>query len=76
MTKIPPNRRKTAYTSLRKIAERLGVPFIVRPPAKPSRQDGDQAELADPKSWSGLVAVTWCRWYLQKRAGRPSGTMT
>jgi predicted TIM-barrel fold metal-dependent hydrolase len=49
MAKIPPNRRKTAYRSLRKIAERLGVPFIVRPPAKPPTKVGEQDEVADPK---------------------------
>jgi hypothetical protein len=49
MVKIPPNRRKTAYKSLRKIAEKLGVPFVVRPPATPSTTDGEQGEPADPK---------------------------
>jgi len=49
MVKIPPNRRKTAYKSLRKIAEKLGVPFVVRPPAAPPTTDGEQGEIADPK---------------------------
>jgi len=49
MAKIPPSRRKTAYKSLRKIAEKLGVPFIVRPPVTPPTEVGEQGELADPK---------------------------
>ncbi|GAO78947.1 hypothetical protein SC1_02260 [Sphingopyxis sp. C-1] len=48
MAKIPPNRRKTAYKSLRKIAEKLGVPFIIHPPVPPTK-DREQGEPADPK---------------------------
>lgn len=49
MAKIPPNRRKTAYKSLRKIAEKLGVPLVVRPPTKPATTGDEQVEVPDPK---------------------------
>jgi len=49
MVKIPPNRRKTAYKSLRRIAEKLGVPFVVGPPATPPTTDREKGEPADPK---------------------------
>src|SRR3546814_13079191 len=59
MTKIPPNRRKTAYRSLRKIAEKLGAPFVIRRLSKPYTEDGRSEERGEGKE---CVSTGRSRW--------------